>query len=145
MIRRPPRSTLFPYTTLFRSSEVAGYLSSVEWFALSMFLFGLGIFLPEVRIVPYLMLGGTFCVALSYMLQARIEPKFDTIAARLLVMFLAFWQPLVRGWARYFTWLQFKRTPTAVIDAHEVLPAGSDYRGALRRRSYWSEDSKDRH
>src|SRR2546430_17472795 len=33
MIRRPPRSTLFPYTTLFRSSEpgrladlVAGYL-----------------------------------------------------------------------------------------------------------------------
>src|SRR2546430_12590000 len=24
MIRRPPRSTLFPYTTLFRSSELAG-------------------------------------------------------------------------------------------------------------------------
>ena len=26
MIRRPPRSTLFPYTTLFRSSLVGGYL-----------------------------------------------------------------------------------------------------------------------
>src|SRR2546430_12900659 len=26
MIRRPPRSTLFPYTTLFRSSAVAGEL-----------------------------------------------------------------------------------------------------------------------
>src|ERR1017187_10957732 len=25
MIRRPPRSTLFPYTTLFRSIEVAGF------------------------------------------------------------------------------------------------------------------------
>src|SRR5260370_26831392 len=24
MIRRPPRSTLFPYTTLFRSADVAG-------------------------------------------------------------------------------------------------------------------------
>src|SRR3712207_8942416 len=24
MIRRPPRSTLFPYTTLFRSMEIAG-------------------------------------------------------------------------------------------------------------------------
>src|SRR2546429_6046110 len=24
MIRRPPRSTLFPYTTLFRSREIAG-------------------------------------------------------------------------------------------------------------------------
>src|SRR2546430_12289040 len=27
MIRRPPRSTLFPYTTLFRSAIAAGYLS----------------------------------------------------------------------------------------------------------------------
>src|SRR3712207_7816533 len=25
MIRRPPRSTLFPYTTLFRSEESSGY------------------------------------------------------------------------------------------------------------------------
>src|SRR3712207_1832122 len=25
MIRRPPRSTLFPYTTLFRSDEVLGF------------------------------------------------------------------------------------------------------------------------
>src|SRR5436309_12574530 len=28
MIRRPPRSTLFPYTTLFRSSDRTGCLSS---------------------------------------------------------------------------------------------------------------------
>ena len=105
-------------------SEIANYLSSVEWFALTVFLFGLGIFLPMLRIVPYLMLGGTLCVALSYMLRARIEPKFDTIAARLLVMFLAFAQPLVRGWNRYFTWLQFKRTPRAVIGTHEKMPSG---------------------
>src|SRR3712207_7592700 len=30
MIRRPPRSTLFPYTTLFRSVDVAGLEQSVE-------------------------------------------------------------------------------------------------------------------
>src|SRR3712207_8361516 len=29
MIRRPPRSTLFPYTTLFRSSVVAPVVSTV--------------------------------------------------------------------------------------------------------------------
>src|SRR3712207_7147375 len=29
MIRRPPRSTLFPYTTLFRSTLVAEHLPSV--------------------------------------------------------------------------------------------------------------------
>ncbi len=126
-------------------SEIANYLSSVEWFALTVFLFGIGIFLPEVRIVPYLMLGGTLCVALSYMLRARIEPKFDTIPARLLVMSLAFTQPLVRGWSRYFTWLQFKRTPRSVITTHELLPPNAELRGSLTRRTYWSDDGKDRH
>ncbi|MGI8820429.1 MAG: glycosyltransferase [Chthoniobacterales bacterium] len=125
-------------------SELAAYLSSVEWFALTVFLFGLGIFLPEVRIVPYLMFGGTLCVALSYMLHARIEPKFDTIPARLLVLFLAFTQPLVRGWARYFTWLQSRRTPRAVIAAHELLPAGTEGSRELSRHSYWSDEGRDR-
>ena len=126
-------------------SDVAAYLSSIEWFALTVFLFGLGIFLPALRIVPYLMFGGTLCVAISYMLHARIEPKFDTIPARLLVTFLAFAQPLVRGWSRYFTWLHFKRTPSKVISTHEHMPAGAEFAGSLRRRSYWSEEGKDRH
>ena len=125
-------------------SDVAAYLSSIEWFALTLFLFGLGIFLPALRIVPYLMLGGTLTVALSYMVRARIEPKFDTVPARLLVMCLAFVQPLVRGFSRYFTWLHFKRTPRSVISTHEQLPPGVMGRG-LRRRVFWSEDGKDRH
>jgi GT2 family glycosyltransferase len=126
-------------------SEVAAYLSSIEWFALTIFLFGLGIFLPALRIVPYLMLGGTLCVALSYMVRAAIEPKFDTVHARLLVMLLAFAQPLVRGWSRYFTWLHFKRTPRSVIRAHERLPNGARMAGSLSRRVFWSEEGRDRH
>src|SRR5256886_8342988 len=31
MIRRPPRSTLFPYTTLFRSSTVSTYMTQLGW------------------------------------------------------------------------------------------------------------------
>src|SRR3712207_6993545 len=31
MIRRPPRSTLFPYTTLFRSNIVANVLQNDAW------------------------------------------------------------------------------------------------------------------
>jgi GT2 family glycosyltransferase/exo-beta-1,3-glucanase (GH17 family) len=126
-------------------SEVAAYLSSIEWFALTVFLFGLGIFLPALRIVPYLMIGGTLCVALSYMVRAPIEPKFDTVHARLLVMLLAFVQPLVRGWSRYFTWLHFKRTPRSVIRAHEHLPNGVRIAGSLSRRVFWSEEGRDRH
>src|SRR2546427_5913222 len=30
MIRRPPRSTLFPYTTLFRSHAMAGFASHIS-------------------------------------------------------------------------------------------------------------------
>src|SRR5256885_11748668 len=34
MIRRPPRSTLFPYTTLFRSKNVMDrFIDSIEWIA----------------------------------------------------------------------------------------------------------------
>src|SRR5213595_4100956 len=91
------------------------------------------------------MLGGTLCVALSYMVRASIEPKFDTAGARLLVMFLAFVQPLVRGFSRYFTWLHFKRTPAGVIRAHEHLPERSRITGSLSRRVFWSEQGRDRH
>ncbi len=126
-------------------SEIAALLSSIEWVALTIFLFGLGIFLPALRIVPYLMLGGTFCVALSYMVRARIEPKFDTVHARLLVMILAFVQPLVRGFSRYFTWLRFKRTPASVIRKHEHLPERIRAGGNLSRQTFWSEQGRDRH
>jgi hypothetical protein len=126
-------------------SDVAAYLSSIEWFALTIFLFGLGIFLPALRIVPYLMLGGTLCVALSYMVRAQIEPKFDTVRARLLVMLLAFVQPLVRGFSRYFTWLRFKRTPANVIRKHEHLPDRSRFAWSLSRRVFWSDQGRDRH
>ena len=91
------------------------------------------------------MFGGTLTVALSYMVRARIEPKFDTVPARLLVMCLAFLQPLVRGFSRYFTWLHFKRTPRGVIRAREHLPVGSKAGRGLRRRIFWSDEGRDRH
>src|SRR2546429_6479608 len=39
MIRRPPRSTLFPYTTLFRSSPaVLGRIADLDWLARAEFI-----------------------------------------------------------------------------------------------------------
>src|SRR5256714_146358 len=60
-------------------------------------------------------------------------------------MLLAFMQPLVRGFSRYFTWLRFKRTPANVIRKHERLPARARSRGSLSRRIFWSEEGRDRH
>jgi len=98
---------------------------------------------PVLRIVAYLMFGGTFLVALSYMIHAKLEPRFDTIRARLLVAFLALSQPLVRGWARYFTWLKFKRTPESVISAKEKDFLPSKVRG-LSKLVFWNEEGQGR-
>ncbi len=125
-------------------SAIADYVSSVEWFALTLFIFALTYPLERFRIVPFLMFGATFLVALSYMIHARLEARFDTIPARILVMALAFTQPLVRGWARYYTWLKFKRTPSSVILAphtHENSPARWLQ---MTRRRYWNEEGVGR-
>ncbi|MEI8294033.1 MAG: glycosyltransferase [bacterium] len=123
-------------------SDVAAYLSSIEWVALTAFVFAASIPIPILRIVPYLMFGGTLLVALSYMIHARLEAKHDTVPARLLVAFLALAQPLVRGWARYFTWLKFKRTPPAVIASEEKNFKRS--RGGTRQLRFWSENGHGR-
>ena len=123
-------------------SDVAAYLSSIEWVVLTLFVFCLSIPLPVLRIVPYLMFGGTFLVALSYMIHAKLEPKHDTIRARLLVAFLALTQPLVRGWSRYFTWLRFKRTPPAVIASPEKNYTPT--RGSISSFNFWTENGQGR-
>ena len=125
-------------------SAVAGYLSSIEWVALTAFVGVVSVPLAWLRIVPYLMLLGTVTVALSYMANARIEPKFDTFPARLLVGFLAFMQPLGRGWARYFTWLKAKRTPQAVIASKEEELAPGPHRGSTSRLNFWNESGVGR-
>jgi O-antigen biosynthesis protein len=123
-------------------SDLAAYLSSIEWVALTLFVFCLSVPLPVLRIVPYLMFGGTFLVALSYMIHAKLEPRHDTIRARLLVAFLALAQPLVRGWSRYFTWLKFKRTPPAVIASPERNYTPT--RGSISKLNFWSENGEGR-
>lgn len=124
-------------------SELAAYLSSIEWVTLTSFLFLLSIPFPALRIVAFLMFGGTFLVALSYMIHAKLEPRFDTVRARLLVAFLALSQPLVRGWARYFTWLKFKRTPESVISTKEKNFTPSNVRGSTKL-VLWNEEGKGR-
>lgn len=123
-------------------SDIAAYVSSVEWVVLTVFIFALSVPFPDLRIIPYIMFGATFLVALSYMIHAKLEARHDTIRARLLVTFLALAQPLVRGWARYYTWLKFKRTPPAVIASQEenFVQRG----GSISRLNYWTENGQGR-
>ena len=125
-------------------SQLAAYLSSIEWIWLTMFVGILGIPLEWLRAVPVVMLLGTVSVALSWMVNIRIEPAYDSIRARLLVAFLAFMQPLGRGWARYFTWLKFKRTPSAVIRAPEPGITAESHRGGVGQIDFWNETGQGR-
>src|SRR3712207_9394388 len=56
MIRRPPRSTLFPYTTLFRSPHQAGPRAQRSCLLASI-LGLLGVLLPEAHTCSALFLG----------------------------------------------------------------------------------------
>jgi hypothetical protein len=125
-------------------SEIAAYVSSIEWVVLTLVMAVLGWPLEKLRMVPLLMFGATFLVALSYMIHARIERRFDNSRARLLVTFLAFTQPLVRGWARYFTWLKYKHTPRAVISTPEATVARGNRRGSIAKLNFWTEEGQGR-
>src|SRR5690348_17807936 len=60
MIRRPPRSTLFPYTTLFRSGPRRAMFASALCWAGGFFLSALGVYLHKLWIIylGYGVLGG---------------------------------------------------------------------------------------
>ena len=90
------------------------------------------------------MFGLTLLVGLGYMAQARIETKFDSIPARLLLLYLAIMQPWRRAWARYFTWLRGKRTPPAVIATKEDAPHLAVSWRAAGSLAFWSETGLER-
>jgi len=127
-----------------RYNPWAGLLSSLEWLAVTLFIFFLSIPLPSLRLIPLIMFGLTLIVGLSYMAQARIEVKYDSIPARLLLLYLTIMQPWRRAWARYFTWLQGKRTPRAVIATRERAPHMSVSWAAAGHLSFWSETGLER-
>src|SRR5438034_8869481 len=73
MIRRPPRSTLFPYTTLFRSVVGAGVLVVTVWFV-------------ELRLgaplwaFAFALLGAALLGALG-LIAGIVSEKIDQLAA----------------------------------------------------------------
>lgn len=127
-----------------RYSPFAALLSSLEWLGVTLFVFFLSIPLASLRLIPLIMFGLILAVGLGYMAQARIEAKFDSIPARLLLLYLAIMQPWRRAWARYFTWLQGKRTPPAVIATKEDAPHLAVSWSGAGSLSFWSETGLER-
>src|SRR5438309_10308307 len=87
MIRRPPRSTLFPYTTLFRSVSTNAWLAYVTLF--------LAALLEAVPVVGSVIPGSTIILALSALVpggELRLEWVLGAaIAGALIGDGSAFW------------------------------------------------------
>ena len=126
------------------ASPWAQLVGGLEWNALTLFIFLVSVQIEPLRILPLLMLGATLLPALSFMVLARIEPRHDTVLARLTVFSLALLQPLVRDWARYFTWLRGKRTPDSVVQTPEKDAGPSLPLLRSRELAFWSEQGRER-
>src|SRR5256885_12398954 len=102
MIRRPPRSTLFPYTTLFRSLagiELADSLTidAHKWFATTM---GCGMFITRHPAV----LSTTFQVSTGFMPSnaATVDPYVTTAQwSRRFLGLRLFLSLAAAGWSGY--------------------------------------------
>src|SRR3712207_9066264 len=69
MIRRPPRSTLFPYTTLFRSLRASAFARSETVLQLSWVVGGaLGIALPPTGWLGFTVAAGLLVLAVGLVL-----------------------------------------------------------------------------
>ena len=126
------------------ASPWAQLVGGLEWNALTLFIFLVSVQIEPLRILPLLMLGATLLPALSFMVLARIEPRHDTVLARLTVFSLSLLQPLVRDWARYFTWLRGKRTPDSVVQTPEKDAGPSLPLLRSRELAFWSEQGRER-
>src|SRR5256885_3533146 len=107
MIRRPPRSTLFPYTTLFRSREAADELRSVVQGADMVFITcGLG--------------GGTGTGGAPVLAQLSKEAVAPTIALSTLPLPAA--GAIRAGNAEYGLENPRNFSDTVVVSPHDKLP-----------------------
>src|SRR5256885_4590260 len=94
MIRRPPRSTLFPYTTLFRSGEVGRYALNI------VLMMGFSVLLMRWLFVGHAsslhlmllvgMVGGIFFRSLAGLAMRVLDPnEFTALQDRMFANFNA--------------------------------------------------------
>src|SRR6266498_4993438 len=92
MIRRPPRSTLFPYTTLFRSDEKRAIIPSL--------FVGLGLFLTGSVLAWLFVVPKALAVLVSFQTEAiapyiTYDAYFDFVLQVVLSLGISFELPLV--------------------------------------------------
>lgn len=135
---------LFQFVYPKRSSEFAQLMSSLEWNVLTLVTLLIAIQIRAAWYVPAALFLGTVWTGISYGLRARVEVPYQRPWSHVLVTFLAIWQPIARGWARYSTWMKQKRTPREVLVSTaegQTVKIVWDRPALL---SFWNENGKGR-
>jgi hypothetical protein len=116
--------------------------ASLEWHLVAATI-GLTAFAwPWAWLVVSLMLVLSLTVAALQAAQANLAAKHDRLRARLLLVALCYFQPLVRSWSRYRTRFLAYRRPIvdSQSESHDMrLP----FKGT-RTIQYWTEEGYDR-
>jgi len=121
----------------------ATFSGTLEWH-FAMLLVALSAFVwPLLLVAAGTMAALSILVAVLQACQARMAPKYDGFASRLVVAALCYAQPLVRSWARYKTGgLGWAAKPLELAPqeccSFRIPRSGS---GAL---TYWTEEWRDR-
>jgi len=127
-----------------RSSDLVQLMSSLEWNALTFITFLVALQVQSAWYVPAFLLACTIGAGVSYGLRARLESPYRGIWSQMLVSLLAMWQPIERGWARYYTWMKKKRTPRQVL---VLTPEAQGLKFILDHPallSFWNEQGRGR-
>jgi glycosyltransferase involved in cell wall biosynthesis len=127
-----------------RSSDFIQLMGSLEWNTLTLITLAVALEVHSAWYVPAVLFACTVAVSLSYGFRARVESRYRGIKSNLLVSLLAFLQPMERGWARYFTWMQKKRTPGNVLHQTAEGKAVKIVWDRPALLSFWSEQGKGR-
>ncbi|MEM9400096.1 MAG: glycosyltransferase [Verrucomicrobiota bacterium] len=119
-------------------------LQSFEWNMVLVAVFILSFFFESIRVVPLAMAASTLLSVMYSVNRSRLETKYDSVRARLLLSYLTWAQPLVRAWARYFTWVSKKRTPSVVSHSEEKHAHENISLWKAGQLLFWNEKSQDR-
>ncbi|MCC7519806.1 MAG: glycosyltransferase [Verrucomicrobiae bacterium] len=122
-----------------RTSDLVLFMSSLEWNVAALVALLVALQIHAIWYLPAVMFAGSLSVAASYALHARVEARSRRPWSRLLIVALAFWQPIARGWARYSTWARKKRTPRRVVGAASASRAQAVEWDRPALLSFWSE------
>jgi hypothetical protein len=119
-------------------------MSSLEWNALTILTALVSLQIGAAWYVPAVLLACTLSVGISYGFQARVESPYHGFWSRVLISLLAICQPMVRGWARYSTWMRKKRTPSRMIESSAESHALRTVWDRPALLSFWSEQGVGR-